>query len=227
MIRRRGGNQVIPRPTQWREGESPSWLANSNPGLRDHALVVKALSSHVVDRNVDTVEMSQEWVNTARVSAVLVAIVEAPEGPSVILTRRTDHLRNHPGQISFPGGRVEESESVHEAAVREAHEEIGLLPEQVHIIGELDPLTTFVSNSLIIPVVARVDGVPSFVIQETEVARVFLTPLHELTRADTYRNEWWARPQGDINIHFFELADETVWGATGRILRQLIDVVTD
>jgi hypothetical protein len=97
----------------------------------------------------------------------------------------------------------------------------------VHIIGELDPLTTFVSNSLIIPVVARVDGVPSFVIQETEVARVFLTPLHELARADTYRNEWWARPQGDINIHFFELADETVWGATGRILRQLIDVVTD
>ena len=106
MIRRRGGNQVIPRPTQWREGESPSWLASSNPGLRDHAHVVNALSSHVVNRNVDSVEMSQEWVNTARVSAVLVAIVETDEGPNVILTRRADHLRNHPGQISFPGGRV-------------------------------------------------------------------------------------------------------------------------
>jgi 8-oxo-dGTP pyrophosphatase MutT (NUDIX family) len=226
VIRRRGGNQVIPRPTQWREGESPSWVSSNNPGLRDHAHVVKALSSHVVDRNENSVEMSQEWVNTARVSAVLVAIVDAPEGPSVILTRRADHLRNHPGQISFPGGRVEESESVHEAAVREAHEEINLNPENVHIIGELDPLTTFVSNSLIIPVVARVDGIPSFVIQETEVARVFVTPLHELAREDTYRNEWWARPQGDINIHFFELDDETVWGATGRILRQVIDVVT-
>jgi 8-oxo-dGTP pyrophosphatase MutT (NUDIX family) len=170
--------------------------------------------------------MSQEWVNTARVSAVLVAIVDTPDGPSVILTRRTDHLRNHPGQISFPGGRVEESESVHEAAVREAHEEIGLHPDDVHIIGELDPLTTFVSNSLIIPVVARIDGNPSFVREEAEVARVFMTPLHELAREDTYRNEWWARPQGDINIHFFELDDETVWGATGRILRQVIDVVT-
>jgi 8-oxo-dGTP pyrophosphatase MutT (NUDIX family) len=121
---------------------------------------------------------------------------------------------------------VEESESVHEAAVREAHEEIGLHPDSVHIIGELDPLTTFVSNSLIIPVVARIDGVPSFTLQETEVARVFIAPLHDLAREDTYRNEWWSRPQGDINIHFFELDDETVWGATGRILRQLIDVVT-
>lgn len=226
MIRRRGGNQVIPRPTQWREGESPSWLTSGNPELRDTAHVVKALSSRIVERNEDSVEMSQEWVITARVSAVLVAIVDTPDGPSVILTRRTDHLRNHPGQISFPGGRVEESESVHEAAVREAHEEIGLQPEHVHIIGELDPLTTFVSNSLIIPVVARVDGVPDFVLEEAEVARVFMTPLHDLAREDTYRNEWWARPQGDINIHFFELDDETVWGATGRILRQLIDVVT-
>ncbi len=226
MTRRRGGNQVIPRPTQWREGEAPSWLTSSHPGLRDSAHIVNALSSHVVERNEDSVEMSQEWVITARVSAVLVAIVDTPEGPSVILTRRTDHLRNHPGQISFPGGRVEESESVHEAAVREAHEEIGLQPEHVHIIGELDPLTTFVSNSLIIPVVARVEGIPDFVIEEAEVARVFMTPLHDLAREDTYRNEWWARPQGDINIHFFELDDETVWGATGRILRQLIDVVT-
>ena len=226
MIRRRGGNQVIPRPTQWREGEIPSWLTNSHPGLRDIAHVVQALSSHVVQRNEDSAEMSQEWVNTARVSAVLVAIVDTSEGPSVILTRRTDHMRNHPGQISFPGGRVEESESIHEAAVREAHEEIGLDPKGVNIIGELDPLTTFVSNSLIIPVVARVEGIPSFVMQETEVARVLLTPLHDLAREDTYRSEWWARPQGDINIHFFELDDETVWGATGRILRQLLDVVT-
>ena len=187
--------------------------------------VLESLSSHAVNRNEDSSEMSQEWVATARVSAVLVAVVQQPQGPSVILTRRTDHLRNHPGQISFPGGRVEESETIHEAAVREAHEEIGLDSGSVHIIGELDPLTTFVSNSLIIPVVARVEGLPHFVLQEEEVARVMLTPLHELAREDTYRNEWWARPQGDINIHFFELDDETVWGATGRILRQLIDVV--
>ena len=227
MNRRRGGDQVIPRPSQWREGEEPSWFSHDRAMLHDMSHVLESLSSHVVNRNEDSSEMSQEWVATARVSAVLVALVEHPDGPSVILTRRTDHLRNHPGQISFPGGRVEESESVHEAAVREAHEEIGLHPDNVHIIGELDPLTTFVSNSLIIPVVARIDGVPSFTLQEAEVARVFIAPLHDLAREDTYRNEWWSRPQGDINIHFFELDDETVWGATGRILRQLIDVVAE
>jgi 8-oxo-dGTP pyrophosphatase MutT (NUDIX family) len=189
--------------------------------------VLSRVSSHVVNRNEDSSEMSQEWVATARVSAVLVALVDHVDGPSVILTRRTDHLRNHPGQISFPGGRVEESESIHAAAIREAHEEIGLDPQHVHIIGELDPLTTFVSNSLIIPVVARIDGQPTFTLQEEEVARVLTTPLHDLAREDTYRNEWWSRPQGDINIHFFELDDETVWGATGRILRQLIDVVAE
>ena len=224
-MRRRGGDQVIPRPSQWREGDAPSWLSHDRSMLRDMQHVVQRLSSHSVNRNVDNPEMSQEWVLTARVSAVLVALVDHADGPSVILTRRTDHLRNHPGQISFPGGRVEESESVHEAAVREAQEEIGLDPATVHIIGELDPLTTFVSNSLIIPVVARIDGIPTFTLQEEEVARVFMNPLHDLAREDTYRNEWWSRPQGDINIHFFELDDETVWGATGRILRQLIDVV--
>lgn len=226
MIRRRGGDQVIPRPSQWREGDAPSWFLHDRAMLRNMQHVVEAVSSHVVNRNEDSSEMSQEWVATARVSAVLVALVDHSEGPSVILTRRTDHLRNHPGQISFPGGRVEESESVHEAAVREAHEEIGLDPESVQIIGELDPLTTFVSNSLIIPVVARIDGIPAFTLQEAEVARAFIAPLHDLAREDTYRNEWWSRPQGDINIHFFELDDETVWGATGRILRQLIDVAT-
>ena len=225
MNRRRGGDQVIPRPSQWREGENPSWFTQDCSALHDMSRVLQSLSSHVVNRHEDSSEMSQEWVATARVSAVLVALVQDSDGPSVILTRRTDHLRNHPGQISFPGGRVEESETIHEAAVREAQEEIGLDPTSVHIIGELDPLTTFVSNSLIIPVVARVEGVPNFVLQEEEVARVMMTPLHELAREDTYRNEWWARPQGDINIHFFELDDETVWGATGRILRQLIDIV--
>jgi hypothetical protein len=59
-----------------------------------------------------------------------------------------------------------------------------------------------------------------------EVARILSTPLHDLVREDTYRNEWWTTPRGEINIHFFELDDETVWGATGRLLHQLIDAVT-
>ena len=78
----------------------------------------------------------------------------------------------------------------------------------------------------ITPVVARVDGVPTFVPDPGEVARVFTVSLTDLTREDTYRNEWWETPRGEINIHFFELDDETIWGATGRLLHQLLDVLT-
>ncbi|MEI8285934.1 MAG: coenzyme A pyrophosphatase, partial [Actinomycetes bacterium] len=67
---------------------------------------------------------------------------------------------------------------------------------------------------------------PEFVANPGEVARIFTVPLHELARVDTYRNEWWETPRGDINIHFFELDDETIWGATGRLLHHLLDIVT-
>lgn len=59
-----------------------------------------------------------------------------------------------------------------------------------------------------------------------EVARIFTVSLQDLVRPDTYRNEWWLTPRGEINIHFFELDDETVWGATGRMLTQLLDIIT-
>jgi hypothetical protein len=91
-------------------------------------------------------------------------------------------------------------------------------------VGELDALTTFVSNSVIVPVVAIVHTLNELVPNPDEVSRIMIVPLSELMRPDTYRNEWWPTARGDLNIHFFELEDETIWGATARILRQLIDV---
>ena len=81
------------------------------------------------------------------------------------------------------------------------------------------------SNSLIVPVVGLVNGSPSLTAQASEVARILIVPLAELAHPDSYRNEWWTTPRGDLNIHFFYLHDETIWGATGRILRQLFDVL--
>ena len=96
----------------------------------------------------------------------------------------------------------------------------------VTIIGTLEPIATFVSNSHITPVVALVKGEPELRADPGEVARIMTVPLHNLARQDTYRNEWWSTDRGDINIHFFELDDETVWGATGRLLQQLIEAIT-
>jgi 8-oxo-dGTP pyrophosphatase MutT (NUDIX family) len=155
---------------------------------------------------------------------VLVPVVQTSVGPSLILTKRAAHLKNHRGEISFPGGRVEESESHQDAALRETEEEIALLRSNVVIVGQLDALTTFVSNSVIVPVVAVVQTLNELVANEAEVSRIMVVPIAELMRPDTYRNEWWPTARGDLNIHFFELDNETIWGATARIIRQFIDV---
>lgn len=188
--------------------------------------ISRRLYLHVSLDKPANLDLNQEWVVSSRPSAVLIPLLVTNDGPSVLLTRRADHLRSHKGEISFPGGRMELTETPHETALREAHEEVALPHDVVTIIGTLEPIATFVSNSHITPVVALVDGQPSLCADPGEVARIMIVPLHNLARTDTYRNEWWSTDRGEINIHFFELDDETVWGATGRLLHQLIDAIT-
>lgn len=171
--------------------------------------------------------MSQQWVSSARPSAVLVPLLNVDGLAHLVLTRRADHLRNHRGEVSFPGGRMEEGESAWETAIREAHEEIGLAPHHVEPVGYLPALTTFVSNSLITPVVGRVSGSPRFVADPGEVARVFTVSLAELVRDDTYSCETWQSARGTTDIHFFHLDDETIWGATARMLHSLLAAVLE
>jgi 8-oxo-dGTP pyrophosphatase MutT (NUDIX family) len=161
----------------------------------------------------------------ARPSAVLVTLIDGPLGAEVLLTRRSMLLTNHKGEISFPGGRVDEGETYEDTALREAHEEVGLRPEAVDIVGRLDPLATVVSMSYIVPVVACLSALPGLLPCSPEVDRVLWVPLAELTRHDTYREERWGTPPLDRPVHFFELDDETVWGATAHILRQLLAIV--
>ena len=163
-------------------------------------------------------------IDTLRSSAVLVAIADGPDGAGVLLTRRSETLRSHRGEISFPGGRLDAGETFEAAALREAHEEVSLQPSAVRLSGRLDPISTMVSRSFIVPVVGTVDAEAPLWPAADEVDRIMWVPLAELTRADTFREEIW-----DINgerrpIFFFELDDETIWGATARILHQLLRV---
>ena len=133
-------------------------------------------------------------------------------------------MRTHRGEVSFPGGRLDPGETPVEAALREAHEEVALDPSHVEVIGELDHLATMVSRSVIVPIVARLSGPPVVRAATSEVDRILTVPLAELTRADTYREEHWGAGEETRSLYFFELDDETVWGATGRMLRQLLDL---
>lgn len=110
--------------------------------------------------------------------------------------------------------------------MREAYEEVSLAPSAVTVVGSLDTISTFVSKSIITPIVGFIPPSLTLVPDSGEVARIFTVSLQDLVRPDTYRNEWWLTPRGEINIHFFELDDETVWGATGRMLTQLLDIIT-
>ena len=157
---------------------------------------------------------------------MLIALHDGEDGAEVLLTRRSMLLRNHQGEISFPGGRMDPGETPVETALREAHEEVGLDPSLPTVVGELPHLNTVVSRSYIVPVVSVLPERPELTPQTGEVDRVLWTPIEELTREGTYRLERWGQAPFDRPLHFFELDDETVWGATAHMLVELLTAAT-
>lgn len=212
-----GGAQHIPRPAQWRPGGAPTWVGHDLTALDDVDVVAAAIARRPFSEDIVP-------PGTAR-AAVLVPLVVVDGRAGVVLTRRAGHLRQHSGEVSFPGGRMEHGEGVWQTALREANEEISLDPSAVEHIGRLEPVPTRVSNHLIHPVVGRVTGTPSLHPDPGEVARIFTVALADLVRGDTYSCEQWVTPLGEVPIHFFHIEGETVWGATARMLHSLIESV--
>ena len=158
-------------------------------------------------------------MSNLREAAVLVPILTRPEGYSVLLTRRADTLRNHKGQVSFPGGRRDpEDVSLAACALREAQEEVGLPPESAEIIGYLDDYPT-TTRYRVTPVVALVKPPQQFVFDAGEVAEVFEVPLSVLLDARRYESKILSKD--GLNVPFFEVNHEghRIWGATAGMLR--------
>jgi 8-oxo-dGTP pyrophosphatase MutT (NUDIX family) len=162
--------------------------------------------------------------STFRTSAVLVLLADGPDGAEVLLTRRSEALPSHRGEVSFPGGRIDAGESIEAAALREAEEEVALDPRTVQLCGRLDPIATMVTRNHIVPVVGSVEQLPVLTPSEYEVDRIFWVSLVELAGHETFREELWPMADGHRPVFFFELSDETIWGATARVLHQLLRV---
>jgi 8-oxo-dGTP pyrophosphatase MutT (NUDIX family) len=159
-------------------------------------------------------------------SAVVVPILDR-DGPHLLFTKRAEHLSNHPGQMSFPGGRREPTDTDLQAtATREAHEEVCLGHEELSFVGRLDDIRT-VTNFSVRPFAARVPD-RSYEPCEHEVAAVAILPIADLTDLDNYHGEYRDHPHhGRIRVHYFYVDGFTVWGATARILVQFLELTTD
>ena len=216
----RGGQQRIPRPVDMSPGPSPLWAGLDETARRFdldavRAALTPALPGSKPPRGV-----------ASRDAAVLVALFEVDGEARVVLTKRPETMPSHQGEIAFPGGKYDPDvdASLAHAALREAHEEVDLDPGLVEVIGELDTLSTVASQFVITPFVGLLAEPPRLVPHPREVVKVFDVALSDLFDAKTYRSEIWRFPTAanDINIHFYELPGETVWGATARILTNLL-----
>jgi 8-oxo-dGTP pyrophosphatase MutT (NUDIX family) len=154
-------------------------------------------------------------------AAVLVPIYLAGEEPHVVLTRRRANLRSHAGEISFPGGRFDEDDStLSNTALREAEEEIGLRREQVSLAGALTPTSTFVTGYQIHPFVGAIDPQRAWTANVSEVDVVLELSLRAL-RLSRGRTQL-TRRGFTFETDAYQLSDHLIWGATFRILQELI-----
>jgi 8-oxo-dGTP pyrophosphatase MutT (NUDIX family) len=220
----RGGPQIIPRPARARIGGPPPWA-----GIEQHQ------RTPTLGRLVDTLARRRSpqvlgaVAPDVRSSAVLCLLYEENNEPHVVLTRRSPTMRQHAHEVSFPGGRHDgEDLDLWTTALREAEEEVALDPTTVTPVGALDRFVTVGSRTLIHPFVAVCERRPQLTVASpAEVEAILHVSFTELLRDDVWREEIWELGEhGDRALTFFELVGDTVWGATGAMLRQLLAVAT-
>ncbi|WP_217912964.1 NUDIX hydrolase [Miltoncostaea marina] len=164
-----------------------------------------------------------ELPGPGRRAAVLIVLYDIDDAPHLMLTKRSDDLPSHPGQISLPGGVIDPGDrSGRDAALRETEEEVGLPRSALRVLGELDDVHTMTSGFIIRPFVALLERPARAVPSDAEVARIIDAPLADLLRADA------ALPAEPAPLALrYPLAGEDVWGATARVLRILVRVTRE
>lgn len=215
--------QIDPREAPFVDG------SDGLPAVTAAELAAPALRRRFATPPAWTPELRREPRMTDRVpaqAAVLVPIVQRPQGATVLLTERTAHLSNHSGQVAFPGGRLDpEDANLAAAALREAWEEVGLSAQYIEVLGSLPTYTT-VTSFIVTPVVALVQPDFELTLNPFEVAQAFEVPLawlmnpanhrrHAFSANDGSKRQWYSMPYQDGPDERF------VWGATAGMLRNL------
>lgn len=237
--------QIIPAPDEIRPGAPPPWSglpASARTNLTLDLVHARLSHAHRLLGTTSPPALANELVPVADApptaivsrSAVLAALFEEGGETQIVLTRRSFAMRVHRGEIALPGGRSHDGETAVETALREAHEEVGLEPASVTPIAWLNPIAAFGSGSSIWPIVGTLERRPELTIDPSEVDRAFTVALSDLVAEGAFIEERWRRPilrpgadeDGYVPLHFFKVPEDLVWGATARVLTELLSLVT-
>lgn len=180
------------------------------------------------DARRSAMDVADRQCREAGVLALVYPSDGSPDGePILVLTRRRDELPDHGGQIAFPGGQRDDGEQLEDTALREAHEEIGLRPDPVQLLGRLTPLYIPPSNFCVHPFVGVVSIEPNLRPTDTEVGQILHASIADLLRPESRKIETWTLHGTDIDVPFYEVAGHVVWGATAMMLAELIAIARD
>ena len=203
-------------------------LAGELPGIKSwERMAVKSQKGEIIES--ESLQKYSKWLSKEKLdsmkkAAVLVGFFKRGEDWYFPLIKRSMHEKNHPGQIALPGGAMEQKEKLETTALREAFEEVGIIPENVKIIGKLTPLPVPVSEYLIYPFVGIMKKEPKWNINTDEVEELLLLKFEDLIKADKGYSESWNLRGNEVNVPIFKVMEKTVWGATATVLCELIDL---
>ena len=168
--------------------------------------------------------LSENNINEMKQAAVLVCFFEKKGEYYLPLIRRPMHEKNHPGQIALPGGAREENETLENTALREAFEEVGIIPDNVEIIGKMTPLPVPVSKYVITPFIGITNNEPKWNINENEVDELIILKFKDLIDSNNGYYEDWNLNGNMLRVPIFKIMNEDIWGATAAVLSELIDL---
>ncbi len=170
--------------------------------------------------------LSKEKMDSMKKAAVLIGFFKRNEDWYFPLIKRPMHEKNHPGQIALPGGAREKKETLANTSLREAFEEVGIIPEHVEIIGKMTPLPVPVSKYLISPFIGVTKQEPKWNINKQEVDELIILKFRDLIESDKGYYEDWKLNGNMLRVPIFKVMNKDIWGATAAVLSELLDLST-
>jgi 8-oxo-dGTP pyrophosphatase MutT (NUDIX family) len=181
------------------------------------------LSEMALKEEILSLRRRELELGTFKPASVLIPILAFDGPPRLVLEVRTDEVEHHKNQISFPGGHQDDGESAEETALRETYEEVGIDPKAVRLLGAIDDIYT-ISNYRVTPVVGWIEKEISINHNPRESDQILAVPVADLLLPGVHKDEEIVWGDQAVKVHFFYWKSHTIWGATGMILDQFLQI---